>query len=395
MSTRTGSIGPGGRKVEQIVESSEVKSEKQRVALIIGVTGIVGNSLAEILPLSDTPGGPWKVYGVARRPKPNWSADTAVHYIQCDVLNREETLEKISALKDVTTLFWVCWVSRQTEEQNCEDNGRIFNNVLDALLPNAENLEHICLQTGRKHYIGPFDRISRNRNIQPHEPPFHEELPRLPEPNFYYILEDILFDAAKKRERLTWSIHRPAVIFGFSPWSLMNVIGTLSVYAAICKHEGLPLKYPGNKNAWELFVDASDAELIAEQEIWAAIDPYAKNMAFNCVNGDVFRWKKLWKLMAEKFELEVPSYEGEGFSLAKAMKDKGPVWDAIVKENNLLPTKVEEVGNWWFADHVLNAPFECANSMNKSKEHGFFGFRDSETSFLSWIDKMKASNIIP
>ncbi|KAH9310598.1 hypothetical protein KI387_025633, partial [Taxus chinensis] len=102
----TGSIGPKGGKFEQNVENSEVKSEKERVALVVGVTGIVGNSLAEFLPLSDTLGGPWKVYGVARRSKPDWSADTPVHYLQCDVLNREETLEKISALKDVTTLFW-------------------------------------------------------------------------------------------------------------------------------------------------------------------------------------------------------------------------------------------------------------------------------------------------
>ncbi|MED6218564.1 hypothetical protein PIB30_027903 [Stylosanthes scabra] len=39
------------------------------VALVIGVTGIVGNSLAQILPLPNTPGGPWKVYG-GRPPPP-------------------------------------------------------------------------------------------------------------------------------------------------------------------------------------------------------------------------------------------------------------------------------------------------------------------------------------
>ncbi|KAH9310595.1 hypothetical protein KI387_025630, partial [Taxus chinensis] len=391
----TGSIGAKGRKFEQNVDGSDVKSEKQRVALVIGVTGIVGNSLAELLPSSDTPGGPWKVYGVARRTKPDWSTDNLVHYIQCDVLNREQTLEKISALTDVTTLFWVTWASRETEEQNCEDNGRMFNNVLDALLPNAENLEHICLQTGGKHYLGPFDNSTKNQNIQPHEAPFHEELPRVPGPNFYYTLEDILFDAAKKKEGLTWSIHRPGPIFGFSPWSLMNIIGSLCVYAAICKYMELPFKFPGNRSTWELLVDASDAELIAEQEIWAAIDPYAKNQAFNCANGDLFKFKKLWKLMAEEFELEVLPYEGEGFSLAEAMKDKGPVWDAIVKENNLFPTKVEEVGTWWVADIFLNNFTDSSLSMNKSKEHGFFGFRNTETSFLAWIDKMKAAKIIP
>jgi len=395
-SRQAGSLGHRGRNFETKGEGSGDKSGKQqRVALVIGVTGIVGNSLAEILPIPDIPGGPWKIYGVARRSKPDWSPDTPVQYIQCDVLDRELTLEKISPLKDVTHLFWVVWVSRETEEKNCEDNGRMLNNVLDALLPNAENLQHICLQTGGKHYWGPFDAVARKRSFQPHEAPYHEELPRLPVPNFYYTLEDIVFEAAKKKEGLTWSIHRPTIIFGFSPWSLMNVVGTLCVYAAICKHEGLPFKYPGNRITWEQFNDMSDADLIAEQEIWAATDPYAKNQAFNCINGDVFKWKHLWGIIAEKFDLEPLPYQGEGFSLAETMKDKGLVWDAIVRENKLHPTKIEEVGIWWFADLTLNLPQETIHSMNKSKEYGFFGFRNTETSLAYWIDKMKASHVVP
>jgi len=137
---------------------------------------------------------------LARRPKPDWSPDTPVQYIQCDVLDREFTLEKISPLKDVTHLFWVVWVSRETEEQHCEDNGKMLSNVLDALLLNAENLQHICLQTGAKHYLGPSDTVARNRSFQPNKAPYHEELPRLPVPNFYYTLEDIVFETAKKRD---------------------------------------------------------------------------------------------------------------------------------------------------------------------------------------------------
>jgi hypothetical protein len=106
-------------------------------------------------------------------------------------------------------------------------------------------------------------------------------------PKFYHILEDIVFEAAKKEEGLTCSVHRPTIRFGFSPSSLMNIVGSLCVYAGICKHEGLPFKYPGNIIKWEQFMDVSDAELGAKQEIWATTDPYAKNRAFNCANGDV------------------------------------------------------------------------------------------------------------
>ncbi|GLJ30629.1 hypothetical protein SUGI_0606490 [Cryptomeria japonica] len=73
-------------RIQQKLRASEIKSDKRKVALIIGVTGILGNSLAEILPLSDTPGRSWKVYVVARRSKPDWSLDTQVDYIECNVM---------------------------------------------------------------------------------------------------------------------------------------------------------------------------------------------------------------------------------------------------------------------------------------------------------------------
>ncbi|KAL0017503.1 hypothetical protein SO802_004572, partial [Lithocarpus litseifolius] len=93
------SVGSAKKKYE---EDHEAPRSYQSVGLVIGVTGIVGNSLAEILPLSDTPGGPWKVYGVARRPRPNWNKDYPVEYIQCDVSDTKETQTKLSQLTDVT-----------------------------------------------------------------------------------------------------------------------------------------------------------------------------------------------------------------------------------------------------------------------------------------------------
>ncbi|KAB1220273.1 3-oxo-Delta(4,5)-steroid 5-beta-reductase [Morella rubra] len=380
----------GAGKAQKKIEDKP--GSYQSVGLVIGVTGIVGNSLAEILPLPDTPGGPWKVYGVARRPRPKWNADHPVNYIQCDVLDPKDTQAKLSQLADVTHIFYVTWTSRPTEVENCEANGTMFRNVLRALIPNAPNLRHICLQTGTKHYVGPFEYFGK---IQPHAPPFTEDLPRLKVPNFYYTQEDILFEEVKKKEGLTWSIHRPNTIFGFSPYSLMNIIGTLCVYAAICKHEGLPLRFPGTKAAWENYSVASDADLIAEQHVWASVDPYARNEAFNCNNGDVFKWKHLWKVLAECFGIYKYGFEeGERVTLAEMMKDKVPVWEEIVRENQLQPTKLEEVGAWWFADLML-AGSDPVDSMNKSKEHGFFGFRNSAKSLITWIDKMKVQKIVP
>ncbi|KAK1392586.1 Progesterone 5-beta-reductase [Heracleum sosnowskyi] len=178
-----------------------------------------------------------------------------------------------------------------------------------------------------------------------HDPPYSEDLPRLNAPNFYYNLEDILFEEVGKKDGLTWSVHRPGTIFGFSPYSMMNIICTLCVYAAICKHEGAVLRFPGTKEGWSSYSEASDADLIAEQEIWAAVDPYAKNEAFNCSNGDVFMWKHLWKVLAEQFEVECGEFEGgERMTLAELMKDKESVWDKIVEEKNLGASKLKDIG---------------------------------------------------
>ncbi|KAM1289354.1 hypothetical protein ACFX13_016992 [Malus domestica] len=384
-----GAVGAAKKKFDE----EEPPRSPQSVGLVIGVTGIVGNSLAEILPLSDTPGGPWKVYGVARRPRPNWNADHPVEYIQCDISDPDDAKTKLSPLTDVTHIFYVTWTNRSTEAENCEANAVMLRNVLNSVIPNAPKLQHVCLQTGAKHYVGPFELFGK---IQPHEPPFTEDLPRLDAPNFYYTLEDLLFAEAAKKENLTWSVHRPDAIFGFSPYSMMNIIGTLCVYAAICKHEGRPLKFPGSKAAWNCYSVASDADLIAEQHIWAAVDPYAKNEAFNINNGDVFKWKHFWKVLAEQFGIEEYGIDegGRRLSLVELMKGKEKVWEEIVRENELQPTKLAEVGVWWFVDVWLSGEGLLC-SMNKSKEHGFLGFRNSRNSFVTWIDKMKAFQIVP
>lgn len=383
-------------------DDAEVPKRYQSVALIVGVTGIVGHSLAEILPLPDTPGGPWKVYGVSRRPPrtslhPAASAAGVVH-VQCDVADAADAAAKLAPLTDVTHIFYACWAARPTEAQNIEVNGPMLRNVLRAVVPNAVGLKHVCLQTGRKHYLGPFEQLGR---VPGHEPPFHEAMPRLPYPNFYYAQEDILMEELGKAKEgegrdITWSVHRPGIIFGFSPSSGMNLVVSLCVYAAICKKLARPMKFPGTRVSWEGFSDVSDADLIAEHEIWAAVDPNARDEAFNCCNGDVFKWKQLWRLLGEQFGVEaVVECDGEGFSVAEAMAGMEGVWEEIVREEGLVATRLEEVAQWWFVDAMLGYKELHLDSMNKSKEHGFLGFRNTHKSFLSWIDKLKACKIVP
>ncbi|KAK2664926.1 hypothetical protein Ddye_003500 [Dipteronia dyeriana] len=103
-----------------------------------------------------TPGGPWKVYGVVCLPNPIWSMDYNIEYIQCNISNDEGTHSKLSKSTDVTHVFYVASTDRSSEYENCIANGTMLGSVLRVMIPNAPNLRHVCLQTGRKHYIGAF-----------------------------------------------------------------------------------------------------------------------------------------------------------------------------------------------------------------------------------------------
>ncbi|MCO5580260.1 hypothetical protein L7F22_034126 [Adiantum nelumboides] len=244
--------------------------------------------------------------------------------------------------------------------------------MVSTLVAHAPNLQHICLQTSDKHYTVSQSYI---RDV-----PFLENMPRLHALNVYHSLEDSLVDRAGKRDGITWSVHRPSIIVGFSPWNHTNLVGSLAVYATICKHEGTPFRCPGNATTWERFVDVADADFEAEQEVWACIGPSGKQQAFNIANGDVISLKRLWNVVADKFGLEVPvPYSGKlAVTLEQMMKGKDEVWDEIVLKYGLHSTKLSEVGCWWYLDSILTPSAATILDMNKSKELGSVAFRNTE-----------------
>src|SRR5258708_12398722 len=116
-----------------------------RRALIAGVTGWMGSSLAEHL-ISKT----WDVYGLARKPS---SGVHGVKPIAADLLDAEALRIALADLRP-THVFFTTWVRRDTEEENVAANGALVRNVL-AALQRSKTLEHVALVTGLKHYLGP------------------------------------------------------------------------------------------------------------------------------------------------------------------------------------------------------------------------------------------------
>ncbi len=349
-------------------------------ALIAGITGISGGNLAERL-LADG----WTVYGLARRPSP---LPAGVRPVAADLLDAEATKAALAGI-DPTHVFVTTWLRQQTETENCRVNGTMMTNLL-AGVENAASLRHVALVTGLKHYLGPFEAYAKSKP----ETPFSEEQPRLPYQNFYYVQEDILFAGAARRG-YNWSVHRPHTLIGWALGNAMNMGVTLACYAAICRETGRPFVFPGSPEQYEAVTDVTDARILASQLAWAATAPAAANEAFNIVNGDQFRWRRLWTVLADALGVPAAPYPGHPTPLVEQMADAGEIWPRIVAKHGLAPYAIGELASWWHSDADLGRTLETFTSMTKSRNLGFLDYQDTTRSFTDLFARLRHTRIIP
>jgi nucleoside-diphosphate-sugar epimerase len=350
-------------------------------AVIIGSTGIVGSNLAAHLAAL----GQWKVTGVARHPS---SASPAISPVSVDLLDRAAVREAFYSL-DPTHVFFTTWTRRDTEAENVAANGAMLANALDGLT-GARSLAHVALVTGTKHYLGPFEAYGTSKP----DTPFVEDRPRLAGENFYYTQEDILFERAADR-KFSWSVHRPHTIIGYALGNVMNMGVTLAVYASLCKETGRALIYPGSPQQYEAVTDMTDAGLLARHLTWAATHEAGRNQAFNVVNGDVFRWRQMWQVLASEFGVVNGGLPATSTPLAQQMSDCGAAWDAMVIKYGLQPNRLEKLASWWHTDGDLGREVECFNSMAKSRLAGFNEYRDTAQAFRDLFRRLRDDRIIP
>jgi nucleoside-diphosphate-sugar epimerase len=349
-------------------------------ALVVGVTGISGGNVAERL-LADG----WEVVGLSRNPA---AADARIRPLAADL---EDAGAVAAAVRGTapTHVFFTTWSRRATDAENCEVHGRMLQNLLDAVAA-EQSVRHVALVTGLKHYLGPFEAYGK---AQP-DTPFSEEQARLPYENFYYVQEDVLF-AAAERDGFTWSVHRPHTLIGWALGNAMNMGVTLAVYAAICRETGRPFHFPGSREQWEAVTDVTDAGLLADHLVWAATEPAAADQALNIVNGDVFRWRRLWPRLAAALGVEAKPFEGEPAPLEGQMADAAEIWPRIVSRHGLRDLDVGRLASWWHTDADLGRTIETFTDMGRSRRLGFLGVRDTESSFTGLFDRLRAERVVP
>lgn len=348
--------------------------------LIVGASGIVGSAAAERFVAEG-----WRVAGLARRP----AAQDGVEPVAADLQDRA-SLERALADLAPSHLVLATWQRRDTEAEMIRVNRAMVEGVLDALRPRA-SLRHAALVTGLKHYLGPFEAYGKGTLPQT---PFREEQGRLPIENFYYAQEDALF-AASERDGFTWSVHRPHTIIGKAVGNAMNMGTTLACYATICRETGRPFVFPGSAAQWNGLTDMTDARLLARHLLWASTEPAAANLAFNVVNGDVFRWSWMWGRIAQWFGIEAVPFDGTHRPLEPRMAQDGPVWAEIAARHGLAEPDLAKLASAWHTDADLGRPIEVVTDMSRSRRLGFTAYQPTDDAFFDLFAQLRADRLIP
>jgi nucleoside-diphosphate-sugar epimerase len=353
-----------------------------KIALVVGATGIAGSNLAEKLISKG-----WETYGLARTPD---LAHKDLKPVAADLLDLASLSQALSGIKP-THIYITTWMRNDTEAENIRINSLMVRNLLAALSP-RKSVEHVALVTGLKHYLGPFEAYAKDGFLP--ETPLREEHPRLDLENFYYAQEDEVYAAAKE-DGFTWSIHRPHTVIGKAVGNAMNMGTTLAVYASICKKTGRPFVWPGSAAQWNGLSDVTDARVLAEHLIWASTTEQAKNEAFNIVNGDVFRWSRLWNRIANYFDVTPVGFNGSIHPLADEMANDADIWQQIAEKYNLKEKDLSRLATAWHTDLDLGRPIEVMTDMSKSRKLGFTVFQNTEESFYNLFEELRTAKLIP
>ena len=352
-----------------------------RSALVVGVSGIVGNNLARHLLRQG-----WRLSGLARRPPDDTEG---LRPVPADLLDPAGVRAALQEERPAC-VFIAAWLRRPTEAENIRVNAAMVRNLLDALRPGG-GVRHVALVTGLKHYLGPHGSDAKEGRLPT---PFREEQPRRDIENFYYAQEDEVF-AAAARDGFGWSVHRPHTVIGYAVGNAMNMGVTLAAYATLCRETGRPFLFPGSAAKWNGLTDMTDARLLARHLEWASTTEAARDQAFNVVNGDVFRWSWMWGRIAGWFGLQPAPFPGQGTPLERQLADAGPAWAEIARRHDLAERDLNRLASAWHTDGDLGRPIEVVADMGKSRKLGFLDYQATDDSFFDLFNALRQARIIP
>ncbi len=351
-------------------------TQSKKVALVVGANGVIGGNLINhLLTLDD-----WHIIGLSRR---GGVSTDRITYISVDLLDVQDTCQKLADLTEVTHIFYAAYQDRPSWAELVPPNVAMLRHVVEAVEPIAPRLEHISLMQGYKVYgahLGPFKTPARESDAN-HMPP-----------EFNIDQQDFL-ERRQVGQNWSWSALRPSVVIGFGLGNPMNLVNAIAVYASLSKALDVPLRFPGKPGAYDSLIEMTDAGLLARATVWAATTPRCANQAFNITNGDLFRWSEMWPKIAAHFDLQVaPELP---MSLATIMADKEPLWKEMITAHALSEHSYQSMSSWEFADAVFSWNYDFFADGSKARRFGFHEHIDTEKMFTDAFTDLQVRKIIP
>ena len=342
-------------------------------SLVVGASGIIGNAV--VRELKNRPD--WKVRALPR------TFIDGVETIKADLLDAEATRQALQGAGDTTHVFYAALKGSQDLAQEEAINGAMLRNLLDGLKAVGAPLQRVVHYQGAKVY---------GVHLGYAHAPFYEDDPRHLSPNFYYVQEDLLRERAAAGD-FEWTILRPDVVVGDIAGNPMNIAMVLGAFAALSREAGLPLRFPGTPKVYDgVLAQTTDAGWMARASVWAALDPAARNEAFNLV-GEPFRWERIWHAVARNFGIEVAA--PQPFSLARQMPSQAAAWERLAREHGLQSTPYEKLVAWPFGDFIFNTEFDMISDMGKIRRAGFTEAVQTEATITAALDSLRAQGYLP
>ncbi|MHC8380827.1 SDR family oxidoreductase [Pseudomonas sp. LB3P14] len=357
------------------------KEDTPRNLLITGAYGVLGTGITDAA-VADSGR---RVITAARRAPPShhFPGGNAPTSLSVDLLDAYATRAALAEIDGKVDLAFAAYVDGGSMEKSINSNIAILQNTLDALSARDVPVGNVVLMGGAKSY---------GFHLGSMKTPARESDPRLAAPIFYHQQEDLLAEWAE-RNGATWTVLRPHMVFGPSIASPMNLVTGLATFAAINRELGVPLRFPGSWGTWSALHQTMDAQLFGRASLWTLDAEGARNQVFNITNGDSFRWRHMWKVLAEVYGIEVG--EPQPMNLATQMESMKQVWDKLVAKHGLVNTPYDQIANWGFLDAVLNWEEDIVLSTVKLTQAGFTEVIDTHDSFRQQLLRLREMKLVP
>jgi nucleoside-diphosphate-sugar epimerase len=341
--------------------------------LIVGGSGVTGQGAIEAMN-----GGDWQVTTLSRARQGEGDAS----HLSADLLDPESLRTYGATLATVTHIFYAALKPSADPATEAQENGRMFQNLIEAVIAAGADLKRVIFLQGGKVY---------GAHLGVYKTPARENDSRHFPPNLYFEHED--YARTLPDRGIGWTALRPDIVIGHSLGSAMNLGNLIGVYGTLCKQLGVDMQFPGTSAAYQVLVNTTNARLLGEAVLWAANTD--QDGAFNITNGDQFRWQHVWPKLADWFGLNVG--EPQPINLQNRLNGAcADVWRALASRHGLAVSNIDQFAQGAFGDFLFHVETDAVFDVTKARRAGFPGMTlHSDEDLIAHLEDMVRRRLIP